>query len=324
MTLRVVRTAAEFTAATDNARSNRLEVGLVPTMGALHPGHRSLVERARAECNFVAVTIFVNPLQFDDPADLDAYPRNLEADLALLAEAGADVVFAPDVREMYPDYPRISGTTVHVDGLTDMLEGKFRSGHFDGVATVVTKLFSLTGRCRAYFGEKDFQQVAVVRRLVRDLCLPVSVVACPTVREMDGLAVSSRNVRLSVAERVSASVLHRALVAGATAISEGEDRPKEVREIMFGVLATEQGVDPEYAEVVDPADLTTPGTLSGEVRLLIAARVGSVRLIDNLGALVGSRFGRDLQLFETDQVPSGAGVTTSGETISGVTSSKER
>lgn len=302
--MQLARTAAEFSAATEAARANGLQVGLVPTMGALHPGHRSLVERAGAECGFVAVTVFVNPLQFDDPADLDAYPRNLQADLGLLEGAGADVVFAPDVHEMYPDYPRVSATTVHVDGLTDMLEGKFRYGHFDGVATVVTKLFSLAGRCRAYFGEKDFQQVAVVRRLVRDLCLPVSVVACPTVREMDGLAVSSRNVRLSSRGRTSAAVLHRALVTAATAISAGEDRPGEVRRIMLETLAAEQDVDPEYAEVVDPGDLTTPESLSGEVRLLIAARVGSVRLIDNLGALVGSTFGRDLQLFQSDHVQS--------------------
>jgi pantoate--beta-alanine ligase len=329
VTLRLVRTAAEFTEVTDRARAGGLTVGLVPTMGALHLGHRSLVERASAECGFVAVTIFVNPLQFDDPADLDAYPRDLEADLALLADAGADVVFAPAVSEIYPerrpadgsaadgsaadgsaaDGSAVSGTTVHVAGLTTMLEGKFRQGHFDGVATVVTKLFSLAGRCRAYFGEKDFQQVAVVSTLVRDLCLPVEVVACPTVRELDGLAVSSRNVRLGASDRTRAAVLHRALVAGATAVSAGVDRPEKVREIMLGVLASEPAVAPEYAEVVDPGDLTTPDMLTGEVRLLIAARVGPVRLIDNLGALVGSRFGRDLQLFSTARDPATVPVT---------------
>jgi pantoate--beta-alanine ligase len=302
--MRVIRTTSEFVAATEVARAAGTPVGLVPTMGALHSGHRSLVERASGECGFVAVTIFVNPLQFDDPADLDAYPRDLQADLLLLGDAGADVVFAPEVKEIYPDFPHISGTTVHVEGLTSMLEGCFRRGHFDGVTTVVTKLFSLSGRCRAYFGEKDFQQVAVVRRLVRDLCLPVDVVACPTVRELDGLAVSSRNVRLADSERSTAAVLHQALVAGATAISSGEDRPGEVRRIMLGVLATGNGVEPEYAEVVDPEDLTTPEQLSGEVRLLIAARVGPVRLIDNLGGIVGSRFGRDLQLFHTSHAPS--------------------
>jgi pantoate--beta-alanine ligase len=302
VSLRLIRTASEFAAATDAARAGGLAVGLVPTMGALHAGHRSLVERASGECGFVAVTIFVNPLQFDDPADLDAYPRDLEADLALLGGAGADVVFAPEVSEIYPDFPQISGTTVHTEGLTSMLEGKFRRGHFDGVATVVTKLFCIAWRCRAYFGEKDFQQVAVVRRVVRDLCLPIEVVACPTVRELDGLAVSSRNVRLSNSERATAAVLHEALVAGATAISSGEDRPSEVRKIMLEVLSASQGVDPEYVEVVDPGDLTTPERLSGEVRLLIAARVGPVRLIDNLGALVGSRFGRDLQIFPVSNV----------------------
>jgi len=304
--MRLIRTSSEFVAATEAARNDGATVGLVPTMGALHSGHRSLVERAAGECGFVAVTIFVNPLQFDDPADLEAYPRDLEADLALLGDAGADVVFAPEVNEIYPDFPYISGTTVHIEGLTSMLEGRFRPGHFDGVATVVTKLFSLAGRCRAYFGEKDFQQVSVVRRLVRDLWLPVDVVACPTVREMSGLAVSSRNVRLSESERTVAAVMHRALVAAATAISSGVDRPEKVREIMLGVLATAEAVEPEYAEVVDPEDLTTPERLSGEVRLLVAARVGPVRLIDNLGALVGSTFGRDLQIFDaSDATPSG-------------------
>jgi pantoate--beta-alanine ligase len=285
--VRVVQSAAELSAVLDEARSAGASVGLVPTMGALHEGHRSLVERASAECGFVAVTIFVNPLQFDDPADLAAYPRDLEADLETLADAGADVVFVPEVKELYPDHPRDPATTVHVSGVSDGLEGKFRPGHFDGVTTVVTKLFAMAGRCRAYFGEKDFQQVAVVRRLARDLCMPVEVVACPTIREPDGLALSSRNVRLDAEGRRRATVINRALLAGADAVAGGEDRAAAVRTTMLAVLGTEPGVVPEYAEVVDALSMSVPARLTGEVRLLVAARVGDVRLIDNVGALVG-------------------------------------
>lgn len=285
--VRVVLTAAELSLALDEARAQGATVGLVPTMGALHAGHRSLVERASAECGCVAVTIFVNPLQFDDPSDLAAYPRDLEADLEILAAAGAHIVFVPEVSELYPDHPCPPATTVRVSGVSDDLEGKFRPGHFDGVATVVTKLFAMAGRCRAYFGEKDFQQVAVVRRIARDLCLPVEVVACPTVREHDGLALSSRNVRLGADDRRAAAVISRALVAGASLVARGEDRPGRVRETMLGILEEEPGVEPEYAEIVDALSMCVPAQLTGEVRLLVAARVGGVRLIDNVGALVG-------------------------------------
>jgi pantoate--beta-alanine ligase len=285
--VRVVLSVNEFSVALDEARSAGATVGLVPTMGALHAGHRSLVERASTECGCVAVTIFVNPLQFDDPSDLAAYPRDLEADLEMLAGAGAHIVFVPEVSEIYPGHPYPPATTVRVSGASDDLEGRFRPGHFDGVATVVTKLFAMAGRCRAYFGEKDFQQVAVVRMLARDLCMPVEVVACPTVREPDGLALSSRNVHLAPDDRRRAAVINRALTAGAAAVARGEDRPARVRETMLRVLATVPGVDPEYAEIVDALSMSVPERLTGEVRLLVAARVGDVRLIDNVGALVG-------------------------------------
>jgi pantoate--beta-alanine ligase len=286
--MRVLRSASEFSSNLEDARVAGLSVGLVPTMGALHEGHRSLVERAHRECGFVAVTIFVNPLQFNDKGDLDAYPRTLEADLLVLSEAGADVVLVPGVEEMYPDHPADPATTVHVGVVTDKLEGAARPGHFDGVATVVTKLFCMAGRCRAYFGEKDFQQVAVVSRLARDLLLPVEVVACATVREPDGLALSSRNARLSTADRKRALVISLALFAGAAQVSAGEDDPESVRSTMSSVLATEPEVLPEYVAVVDPLDLSEPDRLDGEVRLLIAARVGQVRLIDNVAAIVGA------------------------------------
>ncbi len=236
----------------DAARAAGRTVGLVPTMGALHEGHASLIRRSAAECDVTAVTVFVNPLQFGAGEDLAAYPRDLDADVAVAGGEGAALVFAPSVEEMYPGPPSV---TVHVAG-EDVLEGAARPGHFDGVATVVAKLFNLAGPCRAYFGEKDWQQLRVVRRLVADLCFPVDVVACPTVREADGLACSSRNVRLSADERRAATVLYRALTA------------YPARD-MADVVAEEPLATLDYAEVVGD-------------RLLIAARIGDVRLIDNL------------------------------------------
>ena len=282
----VVHTRAACADALDRARAADRTVGLVPTMGALHAGHTSLIARARAECDVVVVTIFVNPLQFGDPDDIAAYPRTLDHDLAC-AEAGADVVFVPSVREMYPSWPDPPATTVSVRGVSEVWEGASRPGHFDGVATVVAKLFSVAGRCRAYFGLKDFQQLAVVRQLTEDLALPVEVVGCPIVREPDGLALSSRNVRLSPAERAAATVLSRALAAGRAALAGGERSSVAVRAAMRAVVETEPLVDLDYAAVVDARTLADPahvGDLAG-VRLLIAARVGPVRLIDNCAAV---------------------------------------
>ena len=282
----VVHTRAACADALDRARAADRTVGLVPTMGALHAGHTSLIARARAECDVVVVTIFVNPLQFGDPDDIAAYPRTLDHDLAC-AEAGADVVFVPSVREMYPSWPDPPATTVSVRGVSEVWEGASRPGHFDGVATVVAKLFSVAGRCRAYFGLKDFQQLAVVRQLTEDLALPVEVVGCAIVREPDGLAFSSRNVRLSPAERAAATVLSRALAAGRAALAGGERSSVAVRAAMRAVVETEPLVDLDYAAVVDARTLADPahvGDLAG-VRLLIAARVGPVRLIDNCAAV---------------------------------------
>ncbi|MHB8440330.1 MAG: pantoate--beta-alanine ligase [Acidimicrobiales bacterium] len=285
--MRLVTSSAEFSLALDEARAGAKRVGLVPTMGALHAGHASLVARAAAECDEVAVTIFVNPLQFDDAGDLAAYPRTFEADVALAADAGATIVFAPAVEEMYPGFPVPQATTVRVTGVSERLEGASRPGHFDGVATVVTKLFALSGRCRAYFGDKDFQQLAVVRRLTAELSLPVEVVGCPIAREPDGLAMSSRNVRLSPEARAAAPALRRALDAGVAAIAAGATDPAQVRGAMEAELAGHDLVEPDYAEVVDPVTLLGPPSLSGDVRLLVAARVGGVRLIDNEGAHAG-------------------------------------
>ena len=250
----------------DAARSAGRTVGLVPTMGALHVGHASLIRRSAAECDLTAVTVFVNPLQFGPSEDFATYPRELSADVDVAATAGAGLLFAPPVDEMYPQgAPAVS---VAVAG-EDVLEGAARPGHFDGVATVVAKLFNLAGPCRAYFGEKDWQQLRVVRRLVADLSFPVDVVACPIVREADGLALSSRNARLSAEERAAATVLYRALRAGVAARMAGERNPETVRRIMADTVATEPVAILDYAEVLPD-------------RLLVAARVGSVRLIDNM------------------------------------------
>jgi len=213
----VLESVAACRGTLDEARAAGRVVGLVPTMGALHQGHTSLLERARAECDVVAVSIFVNPLQFGDPEDIARYPRTLERDLRVCADAGADVVFVPSVEEMYPSWPSAPSTTVSVRGVSDAWEGASRPGHFDGVATVVAKLFTTAGPCRAYFGLKDFQQLAVVRRMARELSLPVEVIGCPIVREPDGLALSSRNVRLSATERRAATALSQALAAGRAA-----------------------------------------------------------------------------------------------------------
>jgi pantoate--beta-alanine ligase len=284
--VRVITTARGFSDALEAERALGRRVGLVPTMGALHAGHRSLVARAAVECDTVAVTVFVNPLQFTVAEDLAHYPRDLDGDVDQAAASGAAIVFAPAVQEMYPGFPAPVATSVHVDAVGDVLEGVSRPGHFDGVATVVAKLCSLAGRSRVYFGEKDFQQLAVVRRMVADLSLPVEIVACPTVREDDGLALSSRNVRLSDEGRRAAVALHRALEAGVEAIGAGERDPVRVGAVMGAVLGAEAEVVPDYAVAVDAATLAAPVQLSGEVRLLVAASVGPVRLIDNVGVVL--------------------------------------
>jgi pantoate--beta-alanine ligase len=281
----VLTTKAELRDHLDTVRQAGRTVGLVPTMGALHEGHLSLLRAAAAECDVVAVTIFVNPLQFGAGEDLDAYPRPLESDLELAEDAGADVAFTPGVAEMYPRPP---ATTVHVDGLTVAMEGASRPTHFDGVTTVVTKLFNLAGPCRAYFGEKDYQQVAVVTRMAADLDQPVTVVPCPTVRDSDGLARSSRNVYLSAEQRAAAPVLHRALRAGIAMITAGEGDAAAVATHVADVVASEPLARLDYAEVVDADSLEPLATLERDVRvrLLVAANFGSTRLLDNLGTVV--------------------------------------
>ena len=279
----VTGTAADFAAQLDDERRAGRTVGMVLTMGALHDGHASLIARAAAECDVVAVSVFVNPTQFADPGDLTNYPRTLERDLDVARRAGAHVVFAPSVTEIYPGWPAPS-TTVSVRLLGDRWEGSSRPGHFDGVATVVATLLSMTGRCTTYFGEKDFQQLAIVRRVVRDLALPVEVVGCPTVREHDGLALSSRNVRLAPEERSAAVCLSRALAVGSQTFMAGGDRAC-VEASMAAVVAGQHLVDLDYAVLVDADDLEPADvrwSADRALRLLIAAQVGPVRLIDNV------------------------------------------
>ena len=285
--MEVVESAAACRAQLDAARTRGACVGLVPTMGALHEGHLSLMARARAECDTVVVSIFVNPLQFGDPEDIAHYPRTLDRDLQACKTAGVDVVFAPSVAEMYPAWPEPPSATVTVRGVSESWEGASRPGHFDGVATVVAKLFAIAGPCRAYFGLKDYQQLAVVRAMATELSLPVELVGCPIVREHDGLARSSRNVRLSDTERAAATVLSCALAAGRAAVAAGERSGAALGDAMRAVVATEPLVHLDYAVVADAATLTEVSTVDdpAAARLLIAARVGPVRLIDNSAAL---------------------------------------
>src|SRR5687767_8477705 len=250
-------------------------------MGYLHDGHRSLLRAAAAANDTTVVSVFVNPLQFAPTEDLDRYPRDLARDVQMASDEGVRYVFAPSQSEMYPT-PMM--TTVNVAGVSEPLEGASRPSHFAGVATVVTKLFSIVGSSRVYFGEKDFQQLAVIRRLVLDLSLPIEVVACPTIREPDGLAMSSRNVNLTADARRAAPVLLRALQAGRHAIEAGERDPMHVRRAMRKVVETEPLVDLDYAEVVDESSFVIPTPLAGTLRLLIAARLPHARLIDNIGA----------------------------------------
>ena len=261
------------------ARRAGLRVGLVPTMGALHAGHASLIERARQDCECVVVSIFVNPLQFDREGDLDRYPRTLEADLEVCAARGVDVVFAPAVSEMYPSPP---SCVVEVGRIADYLCGQHRPGHFRGVATVVMKLFQIVQPDRAYFGEKDAQQLAIIRRLVRDFNVPVSIEAIATVREPDGLAMSSRNRRLDPGERELATSLYKALSEARQQIARGVHDAAPVRTAAGARVPREDRLRLEYLEIVDPEEMQPVERIEGPVVVAGALWVGSTRLIDNL------------------------------------------
>ena len=276
--MKTIRTVAELRAALAASRRSEAVIGLVPTMGAFHEGHLSLMRRAREECDAVVVSLFVNPTQFNDSRVLGFYPRDEQRDAALAAEAGVDFLFAPSEREVYPVG---FATTVSVTGVTEVLEGAHRGrGHFDGVATVVTKLFNMVMPDVAYFGQKDAQQALVIGRLVRDLDMPVRIEVGPTVRDPDGLAMSSRNARLSPADRARAASLARALEAIRRAVTDGEHDPAAVLALGLAEL-TSAGIEPEYLELVSAETLAPVARIDGDLLALVAARVGDTRLIDN-------------------------------------------
>ena len=276
--MRIVRTIDELRGVLDPRRREGARIGLVPTMGYFHEGHLSLMRRAREGCDVVVVSLFVNPTQFNDAADLEAYPRDETRDAAMAQSAGVDLLFAPEAREMYG---RDATTAVVVGGVSEPFEGESRGpGHFRGVATVVAKLLNIVQPAVAYFGQKDAQQALVIRRMVRDLDFPLRIEVCPTVREPDGLAMSSRNVRLSATARAQALALKHGLDAAAAAIARGERDASKVEQRARDEMKMFR-VEPEYFAVVSAETLGPLRTLSGEVLLAVAAKVGGVRLIDN-------------------------------------------
>ncbi len=278
MTIKTLRNIEEIRSCVNRWRSKGARTALVPTMGGLHEGHLSLVRHARGVADHVVVSLFVNPTQFNNKADLEKYPRNEESDRSKLADLDVDVLFAPDAEEMYP---KGFTTEVTVAGASDILCGKHRPGHFDGVATIVTKLFLQTGADVACFGEKDFQQLSLVRRLVQDLNIPIEIAGVPTVREKDGLAMSSRNVRLSATARKTAPKLNATLVKARNAILEGQ-KISVVCKTAIASLEEAGFSKVDYLELRAEDDLDELKTLDRPARLLAAAWIGDVRLIDNI------------------------------------------
>jgi pantoate--beta-alanine ligase len=277
--MQTIRTIAELRRLLVGERAAGRRVGLVPTMGALHEGHLSLLEAAREQCNVVVMSLFVNPTQFAGGEDLDSYPRDEQADAALARGAGVDLLFAPPAEEMYP--PAFA-TSVIVHRVSETLEGAARgAGHFEGVATVVTKLLNIVAPDVAYFGQKDAQQAVVIKRLVADLDMPVRIVVCPTVREADGLARSSRNVYLTADERAHAVGLSRALEHAAALIAAGERDSSTTATAARRALAAYE-IEPEYLDIVDPVTLAEVAEIDGPVLVAVAAKVGRARLIDNV------------------------------------------
>jgi len=275
----VVRTVTELRERVGDARRRGRTVGLVPTMGAMHAGHASLVRRARAENGYVVVSIFVNPTQFGPSEDLDKYPRDMVGDSDLCEKEGVDLIFAPTVQEMYPDGFR---TYVTVEGLSEVLCGASRPGHFRGVTTVVAKLFNQVGPDKAYFGRKDVQQAVIIQRMVRDLDIPVEIVVCPTVRDNDGLALSSRNSYLSPEERKQATVLYRALSAAQEMFTAGRHDPGALLARMKDIIASQPLVRPDYLRIVDSETLEDVQSVCRGALVTVAAHVGGARLIDNI------------------------------------------
>ena len=282
MNLITVRTVREVRDHLASNRSQDKKIGLVPTMGALHAGHASLIASAKSGSDFVAVSIFVNPLQFGPGEDYQRYPRPIDADLEICERMGADLVFTPEVADMYVSEQR---TFVEVMRLGDHLCGAFRPGHFRGVTTVVSKLFNIIQPDRAWFGEKDFQQLCIIRRMVQDLNLAIEIVPVPTYRDADGLALSSRNAYLDPGEREAAPALYRALTTARSLIENGERRSGIVKERAAHILAEKPAIRPQYFEIVDPTELQPVDEITSEVRIAGAVWVGKTRLIDNIAAV---------------------------------------
>jgi pantoate--beta-alanine ligase len=279
MTTQLVRTIAQARSRVLDARHAGFTTGLVPTMGDLHAGHGALIERARRQTDFVVVSVFVNPIQFDRASDYEKYARDVQRDVEFCTAHGVDLVFAPDPAEMYPTP---SQTLVEVSGVSEHLCGEFRPGHFRGVATVLAKLFHILPADRAYFGEKDGQQLAVVRRMVADLNFPVTIVAVPTVRDADGLALSSRNQRLTPEQRAIAPRLYQALSAVSGKIAEGCKDAAEAKEAGLAILRQEPLIRVEYFEIVGAADMQPCNPVEGRVAIAAAIWLGETRLIDNI------------------------------------------
>ena len=277
--MKIIRDIAEMQAASRAARMGGLSIGFVPTMGALHEGHLSLARRARAQATLVVVSIFVNPLQFGPSEDFGRYPRTLESDCALLEAEGVEVVFAPSTEQMYPPD---ATTVVYVEGVSDRLDGRSRPGHFRGVSTVVAKLFHIVGPDCAVFGQKDAAQVAVLRRMVRDLNMPIELIVAPIARDPDGLALSSRNAYLSADERRQALVLHRALQRVEELAGSGETNSERLRSAALYVLADEPAAVLDYLEIVNPDTLLPVDSVARGALFAVAASFGPTRLIDNV------------------------------------------
>jgi len=278
--MRIIKNIKEMQATSMGLLREGKTIGFVPTMGALHEGHLSLVRAAKKDNDIVVVSIFVNPLQFGPREDFERYPRDLEGDSEKLREEGVDILFFPDMREMYPSDFR---TYVEVQGLSEKLCGAFRPGHFRGVATVVTKLFNIVKPSRAYFGAKDYQQTVIIKRLVNDLNMDIEVIVCPTVREPDGLAMSSRNLYLNPEERRAALVIYRTLQEVAGLIKKGEKNPEVLKMHALNALGSEPLVSSiDYAGIYDPESLEEVSEIKGRVLIAIALRIGQTRLIDNI------------------------------------------
>ncbi|MDA8422651.1 MAG: pantoate--beta-alanine ligase [Nitrospiraceae bacterium] len=277
--MKIITGISDMQSFADSLRSQGRTIGFVPTMGFLHDGHVSLMGRARQSCDIVMVSIFVNPTQFGPREDFSRYPRDEEGDRKKCEAAGVDVLFMPAVAEMYPEKPSVF---VVVEGISDVLEGAIRPGHFRGVATVVAKLFSSVKPHKAFFGQKDFQQCAVIKGMVKGLNLDVEIVVMPIVREKDGLAMSSRNSYLNVDERRRAAVIYRALFAAKQLAAAGVREPEKLRNKIQAILAEEKGISIDYIEIVDPESLAPVNAVTENMVLLVAVHIGSTRLIDNL------------------------------------------